>query len=177
VRFLKRRCGKTKKRHSRPIVGNPDIMARFLVLASFWIYLFGPDRAPWTEAMHEFYGMRHTAEIHTPWVMLGSLLIILNSFTLFLRRRRLFGRVARFWTITIAILFIVLAAATGLAALVTYAGSFLCYCQELFRRWQRYEKAKRLDPAVAERPCRRRPYKQVQNGAKQTDSFPLFSCV
>jgi hypothetical protein len=22
----------------------------FLVLASFWIYLFGPDRAPWTEA-------------------------------------------------------------------------------------------------------------------------------
>ncbi|PYU84299.1 MAG: hypothetical protein DMG50_05175 [Acidobacteria bacterium] len=33
----------------------------FLVLASFWIYLFGPDRAPWTEAMHEFYGIRITA--------------------------------------------------------------------------------------------------------------------
>jgi len=83
----------------------------FLVLASFWIYLFGPDRAPWTEAMHEFYGMRHTAEIHTPWVMFGSLPIILYSFTLFLRRRLLFGRVARSWTIAIAILFIVLAAA------------------------------------------------------------------
>jgi len=97
----------------------------FLVLASFWIYLFGPDRAPWTEAMHEFYGMRHTAEIHTPWLMFESLLIILYSFTLFLRRRLLFGRVARSWTIAIAILFIVLAAATGLEALATYASSFL----------------------------------------------------
>jgi hypothetical protein len=95
----------------------------FLVLASFWIYLFGPDRAPWTEAMHEFYGMRHTAEIHRPWVMFGSLLIIL--YTLFLRRLLLFGRVARSWTIAIAILFIVLAAATGLEALATYASSFL----------------------------------------------------
>ena len=97
----------------------------FLVLASFWIYLFGPDRAPWTEAMHEFYGMRHTAEIHTPWVMFGSLVIFLYSFTLFLRRRLLFGRIARSWTIGIAILFIVLAAATCLAALATYASSFL----------------------------------------------------
>ncbi len=97
----------------------------FLVLASFWIYLVGPDRAPWTEAMHEFYGMRHTAEIHTPWVMFGLLLIFLYSFTLFLRRRLLFGRVARSWTIAGAILFIVLAAATGLAALATYASSFL----------------------------------------------------
>jgi len=97
----------------------------FLVLASFWIYLFGPDRAPWTEAMHEFYGMRHTAEIHTPWVMFGSLVIFLYSFTLFLRRRLLFGRVARSWTIAMAILFIVLAAATGLAAMATYASSFL----------------------------------------------------
>jgi hypothetical protein len=97
----------------------------FLVLASFWIYLFGPDRAPWTVAMHEFYGMRHTAEIHTPWVMFGSLLIILYSFTLFLRRRLLFGRVARSWTIAIAILFIGLAAATGLEAWATYASSFL----------------------------------------------------
>lgn len=97
----------------------------FLGQASFWIYLFGPDRAPWTEAMHEFYGMRHTAEIHTPWVMFGSLLIILYSFTLFLRRRLLFGRVARSWTIAIAILFIVLAAATGLGALAVYASSFL----------------------------------------------------
>ncbi len=97
----------------------------FLVLASFWIYRFGPDRAPWTEAMHEFYEMRHTAEIHTPWVMFGSLLIILYSFTLFLRRRLLFGRVARSWTIAIAILFIVLAAATGVGAVTAYASSFL----------------------------------------------------
>ena len=97
----------------------------FFVLASFWIYLFGPDRAPWTEAMHEFYGMRHTAEIHTPWVMLASLLIVLYSFTLFLRRRLLFGRVARSWTIVVAILSIVLAAATGLAAFAAYSSSFL----------------------------------------------------
>jgi hypothetical protein len=97
----------------------------FLVFASFWIYLFGPARSPWTEAMHEFYGMRHTAEIHTPWLMFGSLLIILYSFTLFPGRRLLFGRVTRSWTIAIAILFIVLAAATGLAAWATYASSFL----------------------------------------------------
>jgi hypothetical protein len=97
----------------------------FLVLASFWIYLGGPDRAPWTEAMHEFYGRRHTAEIHTPWVMFGSLLIFLYSFTLFLRRRLLFGRVARSWTIASAILFIGLAVPTGLAALATYGSSFL----------------------------------------------------
>jgi hypothetical protein len=48
-----------------------------------------------------------------------------SQFVYFLRRRLLFGRVARFWTITIAILFIVLAAASGLTALITYAGSFL----------------------------------------------------
>jgi hypothetical protein len=95
------------------------------VLASFWIYLFGPDRAPWTEAMHEFYGMRHTAEIHTPLVMFGSLLICLYSFTLFLRRRLLFGRVPRSWTIVVAILFIVVGAATCWAAMATYASSFL----------------------------------------------------
>jgi len=97
----------------------------FLVLASFWIYLFGPDRAPWTAAMHEFYRVRHNAEIHTPWVIFGSLLIILHSFTLFLRRRLLFGRVARSWTIAIAILFIVLAAATGVMAFATFASSFV----------------------------------------------------
>ena len=97
----------------------------FLVLASFWIYLFGPDRAPWTEAMHEFYGMRHTAEIHTPWVMFGSLLIILYSFTLFLRGRLLFGLVARPWTIVGALLFILLAAFTGLEAFGSYVGVFM----------------------------------------------------
>ena len=97
----------------------------FVVLASFWIYLFGPDRAPWTEAMPEFYGMRHTAEIHTPLVMFGSLLICLYSFTLFLRPRLLFGRVARSWTIAVAILFIVVGAATCWAAMATYASSFL----------------------------------------------------
>ena len=75
--------------------------------------------------MHEFYGMRHTAEIHTPWVMFGSLVIFVYSFTLFLRRRLLFGRMARSWTIAAAILFILLAVATGWAALATYASSFL----------------------------------------------------
>jgi hypothetical protein len=97
----------------------------FLVLASFWIYLAGPDRAPWTEAMHEFYGMRHTAEIHTPSVMFGSLLIFLYSFTLFLRGRLLFGLVARSWTIAAAILFILLAAFTGLEAFGNYVGAFM----------------------------------------------------
>jgi len=97
----------------------------FLVLASFWIFLAGPDRAPWTEAMHEFYGRRHTAEIHIPWVMLGSLLIFLHSFTLFLRRRLLFGRVARPGTIAAAILFILLAAFTCLAAFGGYLGAFM----------------------------------------------------
>jgi len=97
----------------------------FLVLASFWIYLAGPARGPVTDAIHQFYGTRHTAEVHSPWVIFGSVLIFLYSFTLFLRRRFLFGRVARSWTIAIAILFIVLAAATGLEALATYASSFL----------------------------------------------------
>jgi hypothetical protein len=97
----------------------------FLVLASFWIYLAGPDRAPWAEALHEFYGTRHTAGIHIPWVMLGSLLIFLHSFTLFLRRRLLFGRVARPWTIAAAILFILLAAFTCLAAFGGYLGAFM----------------------------------------------------
>src|SRR5437762_13016325 len=58
----------------------------FLVLASFWIYLFGPDRAPWTEAIHAFYRMRHTAETRTPWMMLGSLLSMPCSCTLCLGR-------------------------------------------------------------------------------------------
>ena len=97
----------------------------FLVLASFWIYLGGPDRAPWTEAMHEFYGRRHTAEIHIPWVLFGSLLIFLHSFTLFLRRRLLFGLVARPWTIAGALLFILLAVFTGLEAFGSYVGAFM----------------------------------------------------
>jgi len=59
----------------------------FLVLASFWIYLAGPTSGPVAEAIHEFYGMRHTDEVHTPWVLFGSLLIFLYSFTLFLRGR------------------------------------------------------------------------------------------
>jgi hypothetical protein len=96
----------------------------FLVLASFWIYLFGPERAPWTEAMREFYGRRHTAEIHMPWVIFGSLVIFIYSFTLFLRRRLLFGRVARSWTIAAAILFILLAVATCWAAFGNYVGWF-----------------------------------------------------
>jgi hypothetical protein len=79
----------------------------------------------WAEALHEFYGTRHTAEIHIPWVMLGSLLIFLHSFTLFLRRRLLFGRVARPWTIAAAILFILLAAFTCLAAFGGYLGAFM----------------------------------------------------
>jgi hypothetical protein len=96
----------------------------FLVLASFWIYLFGPERAPWTEAMHEFYGRRHTAEIHMPWVIFGSLVIFIYSFTLFLRGRLLFGGVARPWTIAAAILFILLAVATCWAAFGNYVGWF-----------------------------------------------------
>ena len=97
----------------------------FLVLASFWIFVVGPEGAPWTEAMREFYGRRHTAEIHIPWVMLGSLLIFLHSFTLFPRRRLLFGRIARPWTIAAAILFIGLAVFTGMAAFGGYVGAFM----------------------------------------------------
>jgi hypothetical protein len=40
-------------------------------------------------------------------------------------RRLLFGRVARSWTIAGAILFILLATVTGLAACANYAASFL----------------------------------------------------
>jgi hypothetical protein len=97
----------------------------FLVLASFWIYLAGPVRGPMTEAIHQFYGMRHTAEVHTPWVIFGSLLIFLHSFTLFLRRRLLFGRVRRSWTIAGAILFTLLAALTGVAAFANYVSAFM----------------------------------------------------
>jgi len=75
------------------------------VLASFWIFLAGPDRAPWTEAMREFYGRRHTAEIHIPWMM--------------------FGLVARPWTIASALLFILLAVFTGLEAFGSYVGAFM----------------------------------------------------
>jgi hypothetical protein len=97
----------------------------FLVLASFWIYLAGPTSGPVAEAIHEFYGMRHTDEVHTPWVIFGSLLIFLYSFTLFLRGRLLFGLVARPWTVAAAILFIVLAAFTGLEAFGNYLGAFM----------------------------------------------------
>jgi hypothetical protein len=97
----------------------------FLLLASFWIYLAGPVLGPAADPMHQFYGFRHTAEVHSPWVMAGSVVILLYSLTLLLRRRLLFGRVQRSWTIAGAILFIVLAAVTGLAAMSNYAASFL----------------------------------------------------
>jgi hypothetical protein len=93
----------------------------FLVLASFWIYLAAPVGGPVTEEIHQFYGMRHTAEVHAPWVIF----ILLCSCTLFLRRRLLFGRVARSWTIASAIVFILLAAMTGLAGFANYLSSFL----------------------------------------------------
>jgi hypothetical protein len=95
------------------------------VLASFWIFLAVPASGQVAEAIHEFYGMRHTDEVHTPWVIFGSLLIFLYSFTLFLRGRSLFGLVARPWTIAAAILFILLAAFTALEAFGNYLGAFM----------------------------------------------------
>ena len=97
----------------------------FALLASFWLYLAGPSPGWALESLHQFYGMRHTAEIHSPLVIAGSIIILLYSFTLFLPHRLLFGRVARSWTIAGAILFILLATATGLAAVANYAASFL----------------------------------------------------
>ncbi len=97
----------------------------FVVLVSFWMYLAGPSLGPAAEPLHQFYGMRHTAEIHSPLVIVGSVIILLYSLTLFVPRRLMFGRVPRSWTIAGAILFILLAAATGLAALANYAASFL----------------------------------------------------
>ena len=97
----------------------------FAVLTSFWMYLAGPALGWAVESLHQFYGMRHTAEVHSPLVIAGSIIILLYSFTLFLRGRLLFGRVARSWTVAGAILFIVLATATGLAAGANYAASFL----------------------------------------------------
>jgi len=97
----------------------------FAVLASFWMYLAGPSLGSAAEPLHQFYGMRHTAEVHSPLVIAGSVIIVLYSLTLFLPRRRMFGRVPRSGTIAGAILFILLAAATGMAALANYAASFL----------------------------------------------------
>jgi hypothetical protein len=97
----------------------------FAVLASFWMYLAGPSLGPAAGPLHEFYGMHHTAEVNSPLVIAGSVIILLYSLTLFLPRRRLFGRVSRSWTIAGAIAFILLATATGLAALANYAASFL----------------------------------------------------
>jgi hypothetical protein len=94
-------------------------------LASFWMYLAGPSLGPAAEVLHQFYGMRHTAEIHSPLVMAGSVIILLYALTLFLPRRLMFGRVSRSWTIAGAILFILLAAATGMAAFANYGASFL----------------------------------------------------
>jgi hypothetical protein len=92
---------------------------------AFGFFVAGPDGAPRTPAMREFYGRRRTAEIHIPWLFLGSPLIFLHSFTLFPRHRLLFGRIARPWTIAAAILFILLAVITGLAAFGGYVGAFM----------------------------------------------------
>ena len=97
----------------------------FAALASFWGYLAGPSLGWAAEPLHQFYGMRHTAEVHSPLVIAGSIIILLYSFTLFLPGRFLFGRGARSWTVAGAILFILLATATGLAAAANYAASFL----------------------------------------------------
>jgi hypothetical protein len=67
----------------------------FAVLASFWVYLAGPSLGWAAEPLHQFYGMRHTAEVHSLLVIAGSIIILLYSFALFLPRRLLFGRVAR----------------------------------------------------------------------------------
>jgi hypothetical protein len=98
----------------------------FLFLASFWMYLSGRDFGRRvTEAIHDFYGTRTTAESHSPWVIAGSAVIFLHSFTLFLRRRLLFGLVARPGTIASAVLFILVAVYTGLMAFANYAASFM----------------------------------------------------
>lgn len=97
----------------------------FLFQASFWIYLSGWDLGPASEVIHGFYGMRSTAESHSPWVIAGSAIMFLHSFTLFLRRRLLFGLVERPWTIAMAILFILLSAFTSIDAFRNYAASFL----------------------------------------------------
>jgi hypothetical protein len=59
------------------------------LLASFWVYLAGPSPGWVSESLRQFYGMRHTAEIHSPLVIAGSITILLYSFTLFLPRRLL----------------------------------------------------------------------------------------
>jgi len=89
------------------------------------MYLAGLSLGSAAGPLHQFYGMRHTAEVHSPLVIAGSIIILLYSFTLFLPWRLLFGRIARSWTIAGAILFIFLATATGLAAFANYAASFL----------------------------------------------------
>lgn len=98
------------------------LVPSFLVLASFWIYFpFDTDAGP----LHHFYGSRSGAEHHSPIVMAASLAIALHSLTLFLPRRLLFGWLSRRWTLTTAILFILLAAATCIFALLNYAAAFL----------------------------------------------------
>ena len=47
----------------------------FAALGSLWV------------SLHQFYGMRHTAEVHSPLVIAGSIIILLYSFTLFLPGR------------------------------------------------------------------------------------------
>lgn len=94
----------------------------FLVLASFWIY-FVFDGA--VELVHHFYGSRSGAEHHSPIVMAASMVIVLHSLTLLLPRRRMFDWLSRRWTIAAAILFILLASATCLLALLDYAAAFL----------------------------------------------------
>jgi len=95
------------------------------VLASFWVYLAGPSPGWAWESLHEFYGLHHTAELHSPLVIYASIIILLYSFTLFLPGRFLFGRVARSWTVAGAVVFILLATYTGLVAAGNYAASFL----------------------------------------------------
>jgi len=97
----------------------------FLFLTSFWIYLTGRDIGPATESIHEFYGTRVTAESHSPWVIAGSVVILLYSFTLFLRRRLMFGMVARPCTVAIAVLFVFVAAFTGLEAFANFLAAFM----------------------------------------------------
>lgn len=89
------------------------------------MYESGKDFGRASEEIHEFYGTRTTAESHSPWVIAGSVVVFLHSFTLFLRRRLLFGLVARPGTIASAILFMLVSAYTGLMAFANYAASFM----------------------------------------------------
>ena len=97
----------------------------FLFLASFWVYLSGWDIGAATELIHKFYGTRVTAESHSPWIIAGSVILLLHSLTLFLRHRLMFGLAGRPWTIASAVIFILVSLVTGFAAFANYVAAFM----------------------------------------------------